>query len=894
MEPSSNIRAGNVGSKHHLSEKQSYVHVTPSNFYIRKENEVITEFGSFDLPTHMRYNTKNGRNINIRLLEKLPQINSKDILDIVPSFVEAFNDVPYEYLFTDNCPQIVVEIGDYLQKNSHSNICLSLCMYWPPVVSKYSDNVEPFIVLCLILLNSVNDPIKFLEFIKRKIFPKITSDTCFKNSQIIAQSMCRIDGKQSFHWAVLSRNQSFSMYEIAKNECKEKIKEFISKILVEKEQKVINVIGHNGKKLVSFRPTDDDHVLCWNDYDKNIPYLLYLSTSASEFPEIFYKSIYEALVSSDFLVIKAFMKSDILSIETWVSICRMFIHVGKLHNLCTAVFLYQFEIKSVFDTSFWERDSHLKLFLKAIGMIYFRKFYENFFQRIVAKLDTQVIFDPDDLASVNRRNLEALVFSTLKNILLCEYYIPEEWKFVANILRECIKVKYNSVSKLVLALSGFFGRCIITESLADMDFFMPGIPLNKKKSLIYIANILKVPFSLNIYQKDNSICVSWNKRLEKHFFPRYYEFLISISDFDNIGFEASTGVSQIDEKKYLAHSVKIVIQNILGEKMSQSYKDVVTESVSNNSLTATVSGIRLAIFLSNFFYHIYDPVKNVYKRKKLRTKIDPVSLPHLPMFPGSESKSKHRMGALVGAQFNSSSKPKDEISLVEMNNNAADAYNIKEASENFYVPFIPVTPMKVPEAPPCTIYNPISANPDMKAGEFMYYDTDGFSMATDPHQTKIHAKIGSPSKIKDFNARNYNIKPIPGVNFLTIDDHGTQDARKDVPSQIENTLEKSGTTNQFTKSLILPYRKVSPPNKSLWKKPNIPIPLHAELQTESSTIDEQLENFLKSDDASTSDEKHYHRVRKNMEIIPIDYDQTNTNKKIKKMYKLVDIKKDTN
>lgn len=610
-------------------EKPDYT----AEFVILKDNkypEVSCFFQKYFTMNIIDYNTYHPGcwvNIEDASIDDLPVIQGKPVSSYIEQFVQEFDSVPEQDIFT-NVPPVLQAVGAYIINQVPQKMGAPMVTHWEPPICQVAPTVPSLMIFFARILHRLKNPNKFHFFLRAGIFGQLwTAKTCLQNPILMGCTTCTYKGKPGY-WAILDREKKFTLYRTGKKGCEIEIEQEIYKTVASPDKTKVTVLDSRHQNLCEFSPTDQATTEFWSIIFSKVkmPFPFFYTNSLEVYPQSYYVAFYHCLTSTDCYLVMSFMKSQIYDLTVWESIVRCFSHAQKLEVLCHAVYSTMFQQGSEPTTMTFFQENHFLLFARAFGRVFWSNYHERFFHKITDLIDSKSNLYSD----VDRPDIkvcEKLVFNILNFIMKSDSYIPSEWRLALNILRSYIIVRYNNVATMTLMLSVFFGFGIIYGFFLRPRHFVKGFTMEYFDNLDLLLKMFYVPFTLNIYAGKTRHYAQWNPRLEYNFYPQWYAFLLRISDLPN----PITHYS-IPSDKLLGYSLNECMKAMINPSFNQISKDLILDTLQAGARSETMPGWLLSITLSRFFLFNFDPQPKVKKQPKISLMLKPVVLPGLPSY----------------------------------------------------------------------------------------------------------------------------------------------------------------------------------------------------------------------------------------------------------------------
>lgn len=657
-----------------------------SKWYEKYKDLSVIDYSRFDANCWIKIDEAN--------ISDLPLLNNRSINDLIEPFCRDFDSIPQQDLFSNVTP-LVSDFAAYLLQCNNQKCAASLVQCFPPVIGKLTPSVSSFTILLAKILHTVKDTRKFIYYITNALFQRFwTQKPCLINQYLVSICRCKMGEKdEPQYWAYIDRDRQFLLDQITPKGIVNKQKVQISKAYISSNKKEVNILDINQNTVCKFIPFDDDQIKLWElIYSRQkVPFPFYLTSGADFYPEIIYRSVYAFITANDSVFVQTLLKSDILDGKVWEGVVKAHIHAKKFVFLAESVWTFFFTDTFELTNESFETPNHFLLYARAVGRCFFQPYFDNFFNKVSAIVDFHDDLDLTDIQLADAKLCEKILFNFLKYIMQGAAYIPKEWSVIMSSLRMFLNARYNSQALTFLGLSAFFGRGIIVPFFKENVKFCKNITVQHPENLPIFGYLLSIPFCLNVYSGTTEKFSGYNRRLENHFFPRWWAFLNNISDYEE------DFVSQSIDNKTLSYAIDCALRPTQNMTFCNLIHEVIATMADPNIKGNSVPGWNYAILLSRFFVHCYDLSEKTTKKKKVFVKTKPVKLPSLPTFKGGSSGGGGMRGMPVAPHVNFQSP------------NSMDG-DITVGS--FFIPrSIPnMNHMSLPDLPPSAKFNPIIYN----------------------------------------------------------------------------------------------------------------------------------------------------------------------------------------
>ncbi|EAY06710.1 hypothetical protein TVAG_211620 [Trichomonas vaginalis G3] len=595
---------------------------TPSKFYQSIQDKKMIDY--------TRYDPNCWVNFEDYTIAELPLLKDQSIATFLDDFCQLFEEVEQDRIFTD-VPDLVADVGCYFCELVPNKQAYQVAANWPPLIPQGSLFMNSIIYCLVRILHSLTDQSKFFHFIKYGFYKKVwTSKSCYTNQYLL--SVCRATYKENpNYWAIINKDRQFKLYEIKDDKCEEKMSETILKAYVRTKEKIVEIVNIDQKTACVFQTHSGEQAVFWETlYSRQkIPFPFFMFESADAYPDVMYRAMYNMFTANDSVLLWSFLNSNKLEPKIWESLVYIYAHAKKMIFLAEGVFAHTFNDDFEFNIDSFSIPNHFTLFARAIGKVYFSKYNDEFFNKIISLIDYHDDIDAADISLVDESTMCNLLFNVLKYIVQGYAYVPKEWTYVLNILRQYVNVRYNSQALTLLAISKFFCKGILGSFFSENVKFIKGLSLAHPQLFSIVGYLLSVPFDFCIYSGPTEKFNSYNQRLEQHFFPKFNEFLWRISDFIE-PFEFD-----IPDNKKISYSCHILLKHFMDRDFNDLIRAEFVRQMDDKTRIATLPAWNLCIILSNCFVHSTDPSEFV-KKKKEGVTVKPLVFPqNLPTYGAS-------------------------------------------------------------------------------------------------------------------------------------------------------------------------------------------------------------------------------------------------------------------
>lgn len=560
-----------------------------------------------------------------------PNYQDIPITESYKMFVNSFNDLSRQDIYSP--PENIVEYSKYLAAMFPGKLCFPMASSWPPSFPRITPTVEPTIAAMIKMLSEANDPTAMLRFFSFALFPKNWTINRCGFVDLLALCTCKFKG--NICWAYIIRSTSdFYLTRLTKeNKLNVVASGTVGHIAKTKDQKSLVVKDDKGHLIATFEPLDinqtDLWVNCLNKPElggeiqgeyKFIPFPYFLTDDLPWFPDHFYPSFVDAIMSSDGVFIRTLISID-PPYEIADALLTIGLYTRKTHQLFGSLVGYILENDELNPMAIYAEDSFYRKFTHAL----FKRFsssYMMLLKKLVTFIDRHSGLD------------ETVFFSVIKYIMKSGSYIPIQVRHFASIIRSYAAMKFNSRGLVYFLLGGFFGLDFICPVLANPKKYFPDLPELKNPRLVkQVSDNLQFLFHGALLGDSYS---TWNRRIHKHTIPQLEEFLFSLGDISG---EIPPYSPPLTADAAMA--VEKIIHTVV------QHKDVLRQIYDENQLPNASYppqlGYNFSSALGDFFRQCFDKSARGLKKTAQRVKPNPLKFPPLPMY-GAHAAAAARKG----------------------------------------------------------------------------------------------------------------------------------------------------------------------------------------------------------------------------------------------------------
>jgi len=537
-------------------------------------------------------------------LPNMPQ--DKRVSEILDHFIDDFDKVGIDDIFSYKSEHIS-DFLDLIQQNVSIKACNSLSMFWPPILPTYLPHLKYILGIMIQSVRMTDDPEKMLRFFSAGLFPKLWNpQNALSNKVLSAFGKCKGD-KFSLEnvWATLDSKKVLRIYQI--EDCQVLFDCVVHSFDVKPNGIVIQDKNHKEAFFLSFNEIE------MTNYWKNVldgalvPFPLFFSQPIESFPEIILTSFFESCTTNDMTLARciAQFKNERM-IEFLYNILS---YAGKSSLFFTNIFSVIFEDQNIEIKDLLSKDS---LFSKVISIV-FKKFGKDYITSFVTKLlqyiDSKyyISIRPDN--ENHMAEIEQFFFSVVKYIVNSADIIPPQIRFVANIIRTYLPIRFNKKQYLVQMLQYFFFDSFLLKLLQNPEQNKLIPKMNHPKQLQTLVPLLVDAFHLDS-ENHNPFFEKWSERIQYHTKNSILEFYYSIGDINS-----TPEFSQISKPELITS-----LQTLYGF-VSNNHREFITnlKNYINESVPQGGSlGWNLTSLVTSIFTHCYDQECLISFRKDLQ------------------------------------------------------------------------------------------------------------------------------------------------------------------------------------------------------------------------------------------------------------------------------------
>jgi len=465
-------------------------------------------------------------------------------------FIEALDSVFSEKTvegLLDSPPQILESFESQL-KNKINNCYEGIVHYWPPIASNANNESKDILYLLVYVCSKLSptSSLKLLQWLALVAIPEqYTNKKPLNSRDIKASCLCyrkrRIFREDRFFWALLTSENVFMLYRIENNQLILHKVCNVHSIRLSRSGNTIKFYNENDELLKRIVPIDPMQCSLWSYLNTSIPPLFpqFLSSSNSPVPMELLGEFYNALISDDMLVLRALTHFTVSKVADGLPLAEalfdVFSYSGRVNQLICQLSMSDFSAPELSHNTVLRGNSHLtcmfKVFFRRFGRAYYHKFLKSVVEYIDSKGDIG-LKNPD---SCDKNQAEVIVFTILYAIVNSIKYVPPEMKHFASVLKHFASLRFNSKQATYNTLSGFFCLRFLSSILANPKSFDSDIVLRNDfmKIMVPISQLLMNPFNLIDMRGKYSAFASWNHRINRHLFPKLFEFVFSVAEIDS-------------------------------------------------------------------------------------------------------------------------------------------------------------------------------------------------------------------------------------------------------------------------------------------------------------------------------------------------------------------------
>lgn len=363
---------------------------------------------------------------------------------------------------------------------------------------------------------------------KKKDFPLVNAKSKKKESDDK-----NVNNFTDYIWALSDRNKKLYIYKISDGKLEESIQQSYTKM---KEEKGTIKVMNSDEVVSKLYPINKDQIkqfLNQTDFPNSI------SSIPKYIPFEIYKALYQAITNDDLLVLRAVAHFSVTKVTEGLDLCealtKIFSYANKTQVLLSTLIGMEFENPTLTTEKILRANSHLTNYFKVInhqyGQTYFQKVLRPIIKYVLKKGDIG-LKEPN---TANEKEAKIMLFTVLKYILASNEFVPPQIKHVILLLRSYSGIRFNNYQSTYNAISGyfflrFFSSVMIDPSLFDSDIIIDDD--THSNVIIPFIQLLQTVLNLKLIHGKMERFSSWNKRIEKHVFPRLISFAFSLAQID--------------------------------------------------------------------------------------------------------------------------------------------------------------------------------------------------------------------------------------------------------------------------------------------------------------------------------------------------------------------------
>jgi hypothetical protein len=476
-----------------------------------------------------RYQSETQKLIDQADFGRIPPLGGKSARDALPDIVAAFDSAPASDLI-QRPPTILVQLKETIvdQFRACERSHTILFNTWPPVLP---GRETIFGMLMLFLLNVIHDchrPLEFLTWLMAEaISPSWHASSPQENQILSVVSMCKQKKRADF--ALLDRDgylriDSRTDGAEPKMVCNAKV------LAIQTSGKSVKITLEDGATRV-FSPPNPR---MWVD----IPaFPLTLSGLEPPFPKPLLVSFFHSLCGDDMIVLRALVQFGVVPVNEGVpfmgALIDIFAFAGKTDAFLVTVASMEFMKDELRGNTVLRGNTHVTNLFKA----WFAKYARPYYDACLTKLLDYVISVGDVGLSrpdcADAAKAEKLLFTVMKSIIASGSAIPPAVRHLASILKAFAIVRFNNKQATYNTLAGYICLRFITAVIADPVVFRPGTEAfhpEVMRMLMPFSQLLQVPINLAPLDGRFEDFAGWNKRLEKHVWPKLVGWMLAVAD----------------------------------------------------------------------------------------------------------------------------------------------------------------------------------------------------------------------------------------------------------------------------------------------------------------------------------------------------------------------------
>jgi len=474
-------------------------------------------------------------------LDSLGSFQESSALSASKLVLEVIDHMTLDEVLT-HPPQAVTDFLQFLRSKVPIKTMLTIASTWPTAIPRPHIQMDSFIHLVIRMAHESRDPAKFMYWLCLNFPPlrwimKPTST----NPEIMAVCLSHVgDSKERPVWTLIDTEQMFRIYRIDKEETVQILEAKATQTRVEPDKRVV-ILGTNGEEVSSFKPVDTRLTALWGAcFDKKRgSYPMFLTCFDEVCPPIYQKAFVSAITCVDGVLVRGLISDKVVN-DTKATIDALydvFAYSQRVHVLIGTILGSQIETPAYIpEAPFGDKNPLTllyKVFFEKFGVSYVTGFMRNLIQYI----DNQPDLGLSNIPKCDVKKTEVAVFTVMKYIINSLPFVAQEIRVLASYLRAFILIRFNTKAALYSILSEFFGIRFICSILESPTKYIPDLVIKNPSNIRGICRIVRVLFKMGRMSGEFDKFSSFNKRLERHLYPKLEEFIFSLGDVPAKPFE---------------------------------------------------------------------------------------------------------------------------------------------------------------------------------------------------------------------------------------------------------------------------------------------------------------------------------------------------------------------
>jgi hypothetical protein len=459
----------------------------------------------------------------------IPPIGSTSALDAKPELLKVFDTTSTADIFSTPPPIISdFEAMIHTVLTEDATVLPSVIRFWPPVVDSRGPVIKPLLIYIMTLIHDSTNPLCVVHWVLSRFAPKDWHRFSSATNEILSVVSMK-KGKNKVTYYYLDRDNFLRIDESHGHHIKNTLNAKVASSSV--KGKTVSV-ALESVEVKKFTPNSVDS---WSAIP---PFPLGLAGLEGPFPRPVLAALYQGLVSDDLLIVQSLIQGGVVPLTEGIpvigALLDVFTHAGKIDQFLATLVGLEFSKEELERTTVVRGNSHLTNLFKEFFRRYGRGFHDRFLTRIVRYIEETGnigLLDPD---TAKKDRAETVLFTVLKLILATSSAIPLEIRHLASILKAAATTRFNDKQATYNTLAGFFCLRFVTATIADPGIFAKEPPTTVTDDILTVlmpfSTLLQTPINLIPLEGRMEAFAGFNKRLEKHVWPKLVDFILSVAD----------------------------------------------------------------------------------------------------------------------------------------------------------------------------------------------------------------------------------------------------------------------------------------------------------------------------------------------------------------------------